>query len=93
MREDGGKEYLVKYKELLYEKCYGNFESDISIFHHEIERFKDINSDTLEDKYVEHKRNHKNFKMFDDLFGRIYLFYVYYTNVVLYGNTKILDVI
>ncbi|KAF5726268.1 CHD3-type chromatin-remodeling factor PICKLE isoform X2 [Tripterygium wilfordii] len=36
------KEYLVKYKELFYDECYWEFESDISEFQSEIERFNRI---------------------------------------------------
>lgn len=42
--DDDEKEYLVKYKELPYDECYWEFESDISAFQPEIERFKKIRS-------------------------------------------------
>ncbi|XP_037493511.1 CHD3-type chromatin-remodeling factor PICKLE [Jatropha curcas] len=42
--EDDEKEYLVKYKELPYDECYWEFESDISAFQPEIERFNRIQS-------------------------------------------------
>uniref|UniRef100_A0A2P2L869 Chromodomain helicase DNA binding protein n=1 Tax=Rhizophora mucronata TaxID=61149 RepID=A0A2P2L869_RHIMU len=43
-RGDEEKEYLVKYKELPYDECYWEFESDISAFQPEIERFNKIRS-------------------------------------------------
>ncbi|KAJ0029973.1 hypothetical protein Pint_12488 [Pistacia integerrima] len=42
--DDDGKEYLVKYKELSYDECYWEFESDISAFQPEIEKFNKIQS-------------------------------------------------
>lgn len=42
--DDDEKEYLVKWKELSYDECYWEFESDISAFQPEIERFKRIQS-------------------------------------------------
>ncbi|KAH9760407.1 CHD3-type chromatin-remodeling factor PICKLE [Citrus sinensis] len=42
--EDDEKEYLVKYKELSYDECYWEYESDISAFQPEIERFIKIQS-------------------------------------------------
>ncbi|KAK1550249.1 hypothetical protein Q3G72_016142 [Acer saccharum] len=42
--DDDEKEYLVKYKELSYDECYWEFESDISAFQPEIERFHKIQS-------------------------------------------------
>ncbi|MBA0627525.1 hypothetical protein Godav_005029 [Gossypium davidsonii] len=42
--DDDEKEYLVKYKELPYDECYWEFESDISAFEPEIERFNKIQS-------------------------------------------------
>ncbi|KAG6739227.1 hypothetical protein POTOM_056818 [Populus tomentosa] len=41
---EGEKEYLVKYKELSYDECYWEFESDVSTFQPEIERFNRIQS-------------------------------------------------
>lgn len=41
---DDEKEYFVKYKELPYDECYWEFESDISAFQPEIERFSRIQS-------------------------------------------------
>ncbi|KAI4337260.1 hypothetical protein L6164_015699 [Bauhinia variegata] len=44
-RGDGDeKEYLVKWKELSYDECYWEFESDISAFQPEIERFNRFQS-------------------------------------------------
>ncbi|XP_016537603.2 CHD3-type chromatin-remodeling factor PICKLE-like isoform X3 [Capsicum annuum] len=44
-RGDGEeREYLVKWKELPYDECYWEFESDISSFQHEIERFRIVQS-------------------------------------------------
>ncbi|CAN1325301.1 CHD3-type chromatin-remodeling factor PICKLE [Linum perenne] len=40
--EDDEKEYLVKYKELPYDECYWEFETDISAFQPEIEKFNII---------------------------------------------------
>ncbi|GKV03180.1 hypothetical protein SLEP1_g15531 [Rubroshorea leprosula] len=42
--EEDEKEYFVKYKELSYDECYWEFESDIAAFQPEIERFKKIQS-------------------------------------------------
>lgn len=42
--DDDEKEYLVKWKELSYDECYWEFESDISSFQQEIERFYKIQS-------------------------------------------------
>ncbi|XP_013591527.1 PREDICTED: CHD3-type chromatin-remodeling factor PICKLE [Brassica oleracea var. oleracea] len=63
--ESEEKEYLVKFKELSYDECYWESESDISTFQNEIQRFKDINSGHRRDKYVDHERNHEDFKQFD----------------------------
>ncbi|KAK6912519.1 Chromo domain [Dillenia turbinata] len=41
---DDQKEYLVKWKELSYDECYWEVETDISAFQPEIERFKRIQS-------------------------------------------------
>ncbi|WMV34711.1 hypothetical protein MTR67_028096 [Solanum verrucosum] len=38
------KEYLVKWKELSYDECYWEFESDISSFQQEIERYHRVQS-------------------------------------------------
>ncbi|KAL0687147.1 hypothetical protein Bca4012_086824 [Brassica carinata] len=63
--EGEDKEYLVKFKELSYDECYWESESDISTFQNEIQRFKDINSGHRRDKYVDHERNYEDFKQFD----------------------------
>ncbi|VYS53442.1 unnamed protein product [Arabidopsis thaliana] len=63
--EDGELEYLVKYKELSYDECYWESESDISTFQNEIQRFKDVNSRTRRSKDVDHKRNPRDFQQFD----------------------------
>lgn len=42
--DDDEKEYLVKWKELSYDECYWEFESDISAFQPEIEKFNRIQS-------------------------------------------------
>jgi len=55
----------VKYKELSYRNSYWESESDISDFQNEIQRFKDINSSSRRDKYVENERNREEFKQFD----------------------------
>ncbi|XP_052209681.1 CHD3-type chromatin-remodeling factor PICKLE-like [Diospyros lotus] len=41
---DGEKQYFVKWKELSYDECYWESESDISSFQQEIERFNKIQS-------------------------------------------------
>lgn len=38
------KEYLVKWKDLSYDECYWELESDIASFQKEIEKFKTIQS-------------------------------------------------
>ncbi|XP_010525929.1 PREDICTED: CHD3-type chromatin-remodeling factor PICKLE-like [Tarenaya hassleriana] len=63
--EDDEKEYLVKYKELSYEECYWESESDISTFQNEIQRFKDINSRSRRAKEARQKCNPKEFQQFD----------------------------
>ncbi|CAN8315046.1 unnamed protein product [Cochlearia groenlandica] len=63
--EDGEEQYLVKYKELSYDECYWESESDISTFQNEIQRFKDINSRTRRGKDVDHRRNPRDFQQFD----------------------------
>ncbi|KAK7283118.1 hypothetical protein RIF29_12416 [Crotalaria pallida] len=42
--DDDEKEYLVKWKELPYDECYWEYESDISAFQPEIERFNRLRS-------------------------------------------------
>ena len=55
----------MKFKELSYDECYWESESDISTFQNEIQRFKDINSGCRTDKYVGHERSHEDLKQFD----------------------------
>ncbi|OMO90720.1 SNF2-related protein [Corchorus olitorius] len=73
--DDGEKEYLVKYKELNYDECYWEFESDISAFQPEIERFNKIKSrsrkssaakqkSSLRDD-VESKKKSKEFQQYE----------------------------
>jgi len=45
---DDKKEYLVKWKELPYDECYWELESDISAFQIEIERFNTFQSRSRE---------------------------------------------
>ncbi|XP_047326657.1 CHD3-type chromatin-remodeling factor PICKLE-like [Impatiens glandulifera] len=40
--DDDEKEYFVKWKELSYDECYWEFESDISSFQNEIDKFNNI---------------------------------------------------
>ncbi|XWS26170.1 hypothetical protein CRYUN_Cryun26dG0008000 [Craigia yunnanensis] len=73
--DDDEKEYLVKYKELPYDECYWEFESDISAFQYEIERFNKIRSkshkssaskqkSSLRDP-VESKKKSKEFQQYE----------------------------
>ncbi|KAK8515368.1 hypothetical protein V6N12_075412 [Hibiscus sabdariffa] len=73
--DDGEKEYLVKYKELSYDECYWEFESDISAFQPEIEKFNKIQSrsrksscskqkSSLQDA-VEFKKKSKEFQQYE----------------------------
>ncbi|XP_022754460.1 CHD3-type chromatin-remodeling factor PICKLE-like isoform X2 [Durio zibethinus] len=81
--DDDDEEYLVKYKELPYDECYWEFESDISAFQPEIERFNKIQSkshkssaskqkSSLRDAF-ESKKKSKEFQQYehspDFLFG------------------------
>lgn len=60
-RGDGDdKEYLVKYKELPYEECYWEFESDISAFQPEIERYHRIQSRSRKSSSSKQKCNIKD---------------------------------
>ncbi|XVE71251.1 hypothetical protein DITRI_Ditri10aG0135600 [Diplodiscus trichospermus] len=75
--DDDEKEYFVKYKELSYDECYWEFESDISAFQPEIERFKKIRSRTRSRKSsaskqksslqdaVESKKKSKEFQQYE----------------------------
>uniref|UniRef100_A0A6N2N8A0 CHD3-type chromatin-remodeling factor PICKLE n=1 Tax=Salix viminalis TaxID=40686 RepID=A0A6N2N8A0_SALVM len=67
------KEYLVKYKELPYDECYWEFESDVSAFQPEIEKFNKIQSrshkpskqkSSLRDT-TDSKKKSKEFQQFD----------------------------
>ncbi|KAE8701589.1 CHD3-type chromatin-remodeling factor PICKLE [Hibiscus syriacus] len=72
--DEDEKEYLVKYKELLYDECYWEFESDISAFQPEIERFNKIRSrahksaskkkNSFQDA-VESKKKSKEFQQYE----------------------------
>ncbi|KAK9280656.1 hypothetical protein L1049_014353 [Liquidambar formosana] len=72
---DDEKEYLVKWKELPYDECYWEFESDISAFQPEIEKFNRIQSrsrkhssskqkSTLRDA-IESKKKQKEFQQYE----------------------------
>lgn len=72
---DDEKEYLVKWKELAYDECYWEFESDISAFQPEIERFNRLQSkyrkkssskqkSTLRD-IIDSKKKQKEFQQFE----------------------------
>ncbi|XP_023635622.1 CHD3-type chromatin-remodeling factor CHR7 isoform X1 [Capsella rubella] len=63
--EEDGKKYLVKFKELSYDKTYWESESDISAFQNQIQRFKDINSATRRENIIENVGNQVEFKHFD----------------------------
>ncbi|KAF9614280.1 hypothetical protein IFM89_017081 [Coptis chinensis] len=55
-REDGDeREYLVKWKELSYDECYWEDESDISAFQPEIEKFNKIQSRMRKSSTGKHK--------------------------------------
>ncbi|PON99206.1 histone H3-K9 methyltransferase [Trema orientale] len=56
---DDEKEYLVKWKELSYDECYWEFESDISAFQPEIEKFNRIQS-RCKQSSNKHKHNIKD---------------------------------
>ncbi|TYI72123.1 hypothetical protein E1A91_D07G037500v1 [Gossypium mustelinum] len=71
--DEDEKEYLVKYKELSYDECYWEFESDISAFQPEIEKFNKIRSrsrksarqkSSLRDA-VESKKKSKEFQQYE----------------------------
>ncbi|KAL9338729.1 hypothetical protein Peur_067744 [Populus x canadensis] len=70
---EGEKEYLVKYKELPYDECYWEFESDVSTFQPEIERFNRIQSrshkpskqkSSLQDA-IDSKKKSKEFQQYE----------------------------
>ncbi|OVA08625.1 SNF2-related [Macleaya cordata] len=55
-RQNGDeREFFVKYKELGYEECYWEVESDISAFQPEIERFERINSRSRKSSSIKQK--------------------------------------
>ncbi|CAH9086176.1 unnamed protein product [Cuscuta europaea] len=54
--EDEDKEYFVKWKELQYDECSWELESDICSFQHEIERFNKIQSR----RSKKHKQSHQD---------------------------------
>lgn len=54
------KEYLVKWKELSYDECYWEFESDVSSFQPEIEKFKRIRSRYLKLASSKKKRSSRD---------------------------------
>lgn len=69
-----GKEYLVKWKELPYDECYWESESDISSFQQEIDRFNQIQSrykgslarqKSILREGLELKKNTKEFQHFE----------------------------
>ncbi|XP_022981141.1 CHD3-type chromatin-remodeling factor PICKLE [Cucurbita maxima] len=70
---DEEKEYLVKYKELSYDECYWEFESDISAFQPEIDKFHKIQSRSRKSYNknksihgdVEVKKKQKEFQQYD----------------------------
>lgn len=52
---DDETEYLVKWKELSYDECYWEFETDISAFQPEIEKFNQIQSRSRRSSYAKKK--------------------------------------
>ncbi|KAL8154275.1 hypothetical protein V2J09_012035 [Rumex salicifolius] len=72
--DDDEREYLVKWKDLPYDECYWEFESDIAAFQQQIERFKQIhfghsrqslNAMTIDDDFTEFLKKHKEFKHYE----------------------------
>ncbi|WCJ30367.1 Chromodomain-helicase-DNA-binding protein 5 [Euphorbia peplus] len=70
--EDDEKEYFVKYKELPYDECYWEFESDISAFQPEIEKFHRIQrrrkrskQKSNPDDIVDSKKSSKEFQQYE----------------------------
>jgi chromodomain-helicase-DNA-binding protein 4 len=69
--EGDDKEYFVKWKELPYDECYWEFESDVSSFQTEIDKFNSINSkrgkssnkkkDDFYSDNTEMRKSHKEF--------------------------------
>ncbi|XP_057959148.1 CHD3-type chromatin-remodeling factor PICKLE-like [Malania oleifera] len=58
--DDDEKEYLVKWKELSYDECYWEFESDISAFQSEIEKFNRIQSRSRKLSSSKQKSTHRD---------------------------------
>ncbi|XP_014500998.1 CHD3-type chromatin-remodeling factor PICKLE isoform X5 [Vigna radiata var. radiata] len=58
--DDDDREYLVKWKELPYDECYWEFESDISAFQPEIERFNRLRSRSSKFSSSKHKESVKD---------------------------------
>lgn len=58
--DDDRKEYLVKWKELPYDECYWELESDISSFQAEIERFNIFQSRSRKVSYSKQKDSVKD---------------------------------
>ncbi|KAK8465456.1 hypothetical protein PHAVU_009G088700 [Phaseolus vulgaris] len=58
--DDDEREYLVKWKELPYDECYWEFESDISAFQPEIERFNRFRSRSSKFSSSKHKQSVKD---------------------------------
>ncbi|KAJ4952799.1 hypothetical protein NE237_029631 [Protea cynaroides] len=62
-RENGSeREYLVKWKELSYDECYWELDSDISTFKPEIERFNRIQSRRLRSYSNKQKNSNRDMK-------------------------------
>ncbi|GAU27028.1 hypothetical protein TSUD_313900 [Trifolium subterraneum] len=53
--DDDEREYYVKWKELPYDECYWEYESDISAFQPEIERFNKFRSRSSKLAYIKQK--------------------------------------
>ncbi|CAK8569972.1 unnamed protein product [Lathyrus sativus] len=72
---DNEKEYLVKWKELPYDECHWELESDISLFQAEIKRFNIFQSRTRKISYSKQKsrdnddaeliKQHKEFQQYE----------------------------
>ncbi|KAL2346668.1 hypothetical protein Fmac_000668 [Flemingia macrophylla] len=58
--DDDEREYLVKWKELPYDECYWEFESDISAFQPEIERFNRFRSRSSKFSSIKQKNTVKD---------------------------------
>lgn len=89
-RGDDDKEYLVKWKELSYDECYWEFESDISEFQADIERFNRFQSRSrklVSNKYPSYQQ--KDFHQYERspefLSGGMLSCQTFYDNDVLYN--------